>query len=145
MDIAITSAIALFMLPALLPGLRHPFYLLHLLIVVALSWLIELHYTGHVAIFSRTAWKVALCLHVIFINAATFAIYAWDKRASRYGGWRVPERSLHAFALVGGTVGAWLGQRILRHKTRKRDFQLAFWLTFVLQIIGIFVLFVRSL
>jgi uncharacterized membrane protein YsdA (DUF1294 family) len=49
----------------------------------------------------------------------TFAIYAIDKAQAGRGGWRVPEWLLHALALGGGVVGAWVGRLALRHKTQK--------------------------
>ncbi len=64
----------------------------------------------------------------------TFGLYGYDKRAARRGTWRVPERVLHGLALLGGSPGALLGQRVFRHKTAKRSFQFAFWAIVVLQV-----------
>jgi len=52
----------------------------------------------------------------------TFAAFYLDKRAARLGAWRTPEKTLLFLALVGGGVGAKLGQSRLRHKTRKQPF-----------------------
>jgi uncharacterized membrane protein YsdA (DUF1294 family) len=51
-----------------------------------------------------------------------FAMYGIDKRQARTGGWRVPEIVLHALALVGGVVGAWVGRAVFRHKTQQPIF-----------------------
>jgi uncharacterized membrane protein YsdA (DUF1294 family) len=56
------------------------------------------------------------------LSLVTFLVYGWDKRQARQGGRRVPEVRLHALALAGGFVGAWLGMRAFRHKTRKIAF-----------------------
>ncbi|MFN7011900.1 MAG: DUF1294 domain-containing protein [Allorhizobium sp.] len=67
-------------------------------------------------------------------NLVVFAVYAHDKAAARSGGRRVRERTLLGLALLGGGPGAFLGQRLLRHKTRKPPFAIALPLLFVVQI-----------
>ena len=52
----------------------------------------------------------------------TFAINAIDKAQAGRGGWRVPEWLLHALALSGGVIGAWVGRIAFHHKTRKPVF-----------------------
>ncbi len=68
-----------------------------------------------------------------------FLLYGYDKRQAQRGGWRVPEARLHLLSLFGGWPGGFLAQRLFRHKTRKRSFQLGFWL------IGLFHLCLLSL
>lgn len=65
-------------------------------------------------------------------SAAAFIAYAHDKSAARNRHWRVPERTLHVLALVGGWPGAIAAQRFLRHKSKKPSFQVVFWTTVVL-------------
>ena len=60
--------------------------------------------------------------YVLAISAATFLVYAADKSAAERGRWRVSERTLHLWSLLGGWPGAFLAQRALRHKTRKHEF-----------------------
>ena len=60
--------------------------------------------------------------------AVAFALHAWDKRRARTGGRRVPELTLHAVELLGGWPGALLATRLLRHKTAKASYRVAFWL-----------------
>lgn len=55
-------------------------------------------------------------------NLHAFARFWWDKRAAEAGARRTPEASLLTAALFGG-FGAWLGQHLLRHKTRKEPFR----------------------
>lgn len=68
-------------------------------------------------------------LLLLAANLVAFSLFAVDKARARAGGRRVPERTLLLAALFGG-LGAWLGQRLLRHKTRKQPF--AAWLGLIL-------------
>ncbi|MGN6050875.1 DUF1294 domain-containing protein [Pseudomonas aeruginosa] len=47
-------------------------------------------------------------------------MFWFDKEQARAGRRRMSERSLLLAVAYG--LGAWLGQRILRHKTRKQPF-----------------------
>lgn len=64
-------------------------------------------------------------------NLIAFSLFAVDKARARTGGRRMPERTLLLAALFGG-LGAALGQRVLRHKTRKQPF--AAWLGLTLSL-----------
>lgn len=74
-------------------------------------------------------------LVLIFYLAAspvTFLIYAVDKSAAINGSRRTRERTLHLLALIGGWPGALIAQKLLRHKSQKRSFQIVFRITVVL-------------
>lgn len=60
----------------------------------------------------------ALAVWLIAINLVTFAVYGADKRRARRGAWRIPEKTLFLLPLLGGSVGALLGMRVFRHKTK---------------------------
>ena len=59
-----------------------------------------------------------LALWLIVINLATFAVYGIDKSRAKRGVWRVPEKTLFLLPLLGGSIGALLGMRTFRHKTK---------------------------
>ena len=61
-------------------------------------------------------------IYLILINLAAYAAFGWDKHKARRGGWRIPERTLLLLALAGGSVGAWIGMKVFRHKTRHPKF-----------------------
>lgn len=65
-------------------------------------------------------------------SAIAFIAYAIDKSAARNNRWRLREQTLHLFALAGGWPGALFAQGLLRHKSRKQSFQIAFWATVIL-------------
>tara|TARA_R110002051_G_scaffold210448_1_gene275981 strand:- start:726 stop:1016 length:291 start_codon:yes stop_codon:yes gene_type:complete len=69
-------------------------------------------------------------------NIGSFGLFWFDKLRARNYGRRVPERTLLWAALFGG-AGAWLGQLLLRHKTRKQPF--GSWLDLVLTLHGLLV------
>ena len=69
------------------------------------------------------------------INMVTFILYGWDKQCARKGRWRVPEKVLLGFAFFGGSVGALLGMRAFRHKTKHRKFSILVPLFLVLHIV----------
>jgi uncharacterized membrane protein YsdA (DUF1294 family) len=70
-----------------------------------------------------------ILLALSIANLIAFGLFAIDKTRARSGRRRMPERTLLTAALFGG-LGAWLGQRLLRHKTRKQPF--AAWLDLIL-------------
>jgi uncharacterized membrane protein YsdA (DUF1294 family) len=65
----------------------------------------------------------AFTLIYLLLNLAVYCVYWWDKQAAIEGGWRVRESTLLMLAFIGGSIGAIMAQRILRHKTRKEPFR----------------------
>jgi uncharacterized membrane protein YsdA (DUF1294 family) len=63
------------------------------------------------------------------VSILTYLVYWLDKSAARHGEWRRKESSLLLLGLAGGWPGAVVAQRVLRHKSRKRSFLVAFWVT----------------
>ena len=71
---------------------------------------------------------------VALMSTVAFAAYGFDKRRARMDGRRVPEKTLHLMALLGGWPGALMGQRVFRHKTQKISFRIVFWLCVALHL-----------
>jgi len=88
-------------------------------------------------------WGWYLGLWLLSINATAFGYYGYDKRQAKVSGPRVPEVVLHGLAVVGGSLGAYAGMQIFRHKTIKGPFRIVFWFTVVLQIMLIGALIYR--
>jgi len=85
-----------------------------------------------------TAMPIHVLLFYLVVSLLTFVVYALDKSAARRNAWRTPESTLHMLSLVGGWPGAMIAQQTLRHKSRKVEFRIVFWLTVILNI-GIYV------
>lgn len=61
-----------------------------------------------------------------------------DKRRAKRGKWRIQERTLFTFAIIGGSVGIILGGKWFRHKTRHKSFKYGIPLILVLQLAALF-------
>ena len=76
-----------------------------------------------------------LCLYLALINAAAFALMLADKHRARKKKWRIPESTLMASALLGGSLGALAGMYTARHKTRHPKFTIGIPLILALQLL----------
>jgi uncharacterized membrane protein YsdA (DUF1294 family) len=84
---------------------------------------------------------------VLLTSLVAFVAYGFDKRRARSGGRRVPEKTLHLMALVGGWPGGLMGQRVFRHKTQKLGFRITFWLCVALHlaiVLGVLYFWIRQ-
>lgn len=64
-----------------------------------------------------------VAIYLLLVNVCAFGAFAADKAAAESGRWRIPESTLLMLAFVGGSLGALIGQRVMRHKTRKQPFR----------------------
>ena len=76
-------------------------------------------------------------LYLLIINALGFLLMLADKHKARKKLWRIPEATLMAVALIGGSVGSLVGMYTARHKTKHLKFSLGIPVILVLQIIGL--------
>lgn len=60
--------------------------------------------------------------YLIAINIITFIVYGIDKLKAIKGWWRIPEATLLLLAVIGGSIGAWLGMCVWHHKTKHLKF-----------------------
>jgi uncharacterized membrane protein YsdA (DUF1294 family) len=56
------------------------------------------------------------------VNLWTFLLFGFDKLRARAGSARVSEGALLIWAFFGGSIGAYAGRALFRHKTRKQPF-----------------------
>ena len=67
-------------------------------------------------------------LHVVLIylaviNVVTFFMYGIDKWKAKNSKWRKRETALLGLAVLGGSIGAWLGMKVWHHKTQHKKFK----------------------
>ena len=65
----------------------------------------------------------ALLYYLTAINVVTFLAYGIDKWKARHGSWRISETTLLILAIVGGSIGAWIGMKVWHHKTQHKKFK----------------------
>lgn len=73
--------------------------------------------------------------YLVLINVLTFCMYGIDKWKAKRSRWRVPETTLLEMAVLGGSIGAWLGMRIWHHKTMHNKFKYGIPIILVVQIV----------
>lgn len=70
-----------------------------------------------------TDYQKILLIYLIAINVATFFTYGIDKWKAKQSKWRIREAALLALAVLGGSLGAWLGMKVWHHKTLHKKFK----------------------
>lgn len=72
---------------------------------------------------------------LLTLNLLTFIIYGIDKFKAKKAKWRIPESTLLLLAVFGGSIGAWLGLQVWRHKTQHKKFYIGIPMILTLQVI----------
>lgn len=68
------------------------------------------------------------------MSLVSFILFFIDKRRSETKGWRIKEYHLHVVELLGGWPGALLGQKFIRHKTKKTSYKIVLWLIILVHV-----------
>ena len=63
-----------------------------------------------------------MVLYLAVINLAAFCMYGADKKRAVRNQWRISEKTLLTCTWLFGGVGALIGMRVFRHKTKHRAF-----------------------
>lgn len=87
-------------------------------------------------------WSVAW---LIAVSLAAVAVTIWDKSRARRQAWRVPERTLWLFSVLGGSVATYVTMRLIRHKTLHRRFMWGLPLLMVAQAALLFLLSYKNI
>ena len=64
-----------------------------------------------------------LTYYLLAINAIAFIVYGIDKYKAKKAKWRIPEATLLLLAVLGGSIGAWMGMKVWHHKTMHKKFK----------------------
>lgn len=73
---------------------------------------------------------------LLTLNLLTFIIYGIDKFKAKKAKWRISEATLILLAVIGGSIGAWLGLQVWRHKTQHKKFFIGIPMILTLQVIA---------
>ena len=65
----------------------------------------------------------SLAYYLMDINAVTFIVYGIDKYKAKKAKWRISEATLLLLAVLGGSIGAWMGMKVWHHKTMHKKFK----------------------
>lgn len=133
------TAILLGLAALVYPLRRNRFFLLSSAMIIGSAYFIETHYF-RTRIFSAKTMLLFVVFQLIFINFSTFIAYWVDKRAAVRGDWRVPERDLHMLEFLGGWLGAYAAQRVFRHKTAKKSYQMTYKLMIVMEFAAVYLI-----
>ena len=64
-----------------------------------------------------------LIYYLLAINAVAFIMYGIDKYKAKKAKWRISEATLLLLAVLGGSIGAWIGMKVWHHKTMHKKFK----------------------
>lgn len=74
-----------------------------------------------------------MLVYLILINALALSLMLADKRKAQKNRWRIPERTLMAVAILGGSLGAMVGMNLFHHKTKHPKFSIGLPVIFAVQ------------
>ena len=86
----------------------------------------------------------SLLIYLAVINVVTFFMYGIDKIKAKRNKWRIRETALLGLAVLGGSVGAWIGMMVWRHKTMHKKFRYGIPLILIAQIALLFLFLHRT-
>lgn len=84
-----------------------------------------------------------VAIYLLVVNVLSFLMYGLDKLRAKKDKWRIPEKTLIMVAVIGGSVGAFLGMQTFRHKTKHLKFTIGVPVIFVLQIVAVWYIWFR--
>lgn len=88
--------------------------------------------------------ELIVLAYIALISVVAFAAMGIDKKKAEKHKWRVPEKVLFLFVLLGGGAGGILGMQVFRHKTKHWYFAVGFPLIAIIEYAAIiYLLFIK--
>lgn len=75
-----------------------------------------------IILFENKFILLVLIIYFIIISIVSVIVTIYDKIIAKKGGFRIPEASLLALSVLGGSVFMYITMRAIRHKTRHVKF-----------------------
>ena len=72
--------------------------------------------------------------YLFAINIVSFFLYGIDKYKAKKNKWRISEATLLMIAIIGGSIGAWVGMRLWHHKTMHKKFKYGIPVIMIMQV-----------
>ena len=63
-----------------------------------------------------------ILIYIAVINVIAFVLFGVDKWKAKHGSWRITEATLLDAAILGCSIGAYLGMKVFHHKTQHKKF-----------------------
>ena len=84
-------------------------------------------------------------IYLLIVNILGFAFMGIDKRRAIRSAFRIPEATLFAIAILGGSIGSILGMHLFRHKTKHWYFLFGMPIILILQIALVVLLYLSPI
>ena len=111
------TAILAILLAVIKPLQKNSFFILHFVFIIGSAWYTE-NNLFRAPPFVYKTFLLFIVYHLVSINLVTIIAYGTDKRAAKKGKWRISEAQLHTLELLGGWLGAFIAQKVFRHKNK---------------------------
>jgi uncharacterized membrane protein YsdA (DUF1294 family) len=79
-------------------------------------------------------YELYITAFLLSVNVIAFFMYGIDKWKAKKDKWRTSEATLLWLAVIGGSIGAWLGMKVWHHKTLHKKFRYGLPLIIIVQI-----------
>ncbi len=87
--------------------------------------------------------RIFILAYVVLMSLIAFAAFGLDKYKAKSNRWRIRERTLFLFALLGGGIGAFLGMKVFHHKTLHKQFAIGIPAIMIVQLLILGYLWVK--
>lgn len=77
----------------------------------------------------------ALITYLVAINLLGIIVIVADKKKAIKGKYRIPELDLWIIALLGGSLGTYIAMKIVRHKTKHKNFMIGIPIIIIIQLV----------